>query len=99
MTEPTLKNCAHCGRKASLIIDEDHHGKWFNLGCSGKIGECNFRDIFYTCSLDELPKAILEWNTRATDEKYNLMLSYIKHQWEQLENLSAKFLLEEIGEL
>lgn len=62
-----LKPCAHCGSEAYLDFDNDHHGEWFNLGCSSE--KCFLRMAFYTEEMKDLEKAISAWNTRVTDDE------------------------------
>lgn len=65
-----LLPCPFCGKKAKLKIDEDHHGTFYNLGCSDK--NCLASDIFYTMDTEDVAvkKAISSWNTRYIDEEY-----------------------------
>lgn len=66
-----LKPCPFCGSPAQLERDSDHHGSWFNLGCSQHWGRVKREDaciggrLWYTADPEELPKAIDAWNTRA----------------------------------
>jgi Restriction alleviation protein Lar len=60
-----LKNCPFCGSIAELDECKDHHGEWFNLGCS-KI-QCPAHNLFYTEEMETMPKAIEVWNTRIID--------------------------------
>lgn len=68
-----LKPCPFCGAPAQLEEDADHHGEWFNLGCSRhwdakgvKDGEqCPGGRIWYTEDPEGMGKAISAWNTRA----------------------------------
>lgn len=71
--QPTvLKPCPFCGAAAELEEDNDHHGEWFNLGCSMHWGNLAVKDeddccggrIWYTEPLEEKEAAIKEWNTR-----------------------------------
>ncbi|PXW67867.1 hypothetical protein C7451_1233 [Blastomonas natatoria] len=71
---PELKPCAHCGAPAELEQGSDHHGSWFNLGCSRHWGHqrnpdhtntCIAGRIFYTETEVPLAEAIALWNTRA----------------------------------
>ena len=68
MTE--LANCPFCGAPAELEHGSDHHGEWFNLGCSRHWGrdtdnKCLAGRIWYTET--EIPEAdaIAAWNRRA----------------------------------
>ncbi len=72
MNDRELKPCPFCGSAGLLEENEDHHGKYFSLGCS-KIREhhnqrnCIGSWVFYTESIKETPisSAISLWNTRA----------------------------------
>jgi hypothetical protein len=66
-----LKPCPFCGSDAELERDSDHHGEWFNLGCSrhwGRVPDpddrCPGGRIWYTEDPEELEGAIAAWNTR-----------------------------------
>jgi hypothetical protein len=69
----SLKPCPFCGSPAELEEDSDHHGGWFNLGCSkhwGKSGiepenACPGGRIWYTEDPEGKSRAIQSWNTRA----------------------------------
>jgi hypothetical protein len=75
MTEaPELLPCPFCGSPADLERDSDHHGEWFNLGCSrhwGKVidpssaNTCLAGRIFYTEAGRCEGEAIAAWNRRA----------------------------------
>ena len=67
-----LRECPFCGSPAELERDSDHHGEWFNLGCSRHWGrsvdaaiKCPGGRIWYTAVPEELPAAISAWNRRA----------------------------------
>ncbi len=69
-----LKPCPFCGAPASLERNGDHHGEWFNLGCSRHWGAVTKPDegciggrLFYTEPPEDLPAAIKAWNTRAME--------------------------------
>ena len=72
-----LKPCPFCGSPAELEEDSDHHGEWFNLGCSLHWGNTAVKDndhcpggrLWYTADLDEKQRAIMQWNTRANPPK------------------------------
>ena len=59
-----LKPCPFCGSKGYIKQDEDHHGKFYTLGCSNE--SCMANTILYTMPEDELKleEAINQWNTR-----------------------------------
>lgn len=66
-----LKACWCCNAPALLERDGDHHGEWFNLGCSrhweavpDRAEACPAGRIWYTADPDELEAAITAWNTR-----------------------------------
>ena len=58
-----LKPCPFCGLPAELVIDGDHHGDFFNLGCPDK--DCAGRWVFYTQDIEEKDAAVERWNRRA----------------------------------
>jgi len=64
-----LKPCPFCGANAELERESDHHGEWFNLGCSSHFGKtdapCIAGRIIYTQDLPEMESAIAAWNRRA----------------------------------
>jgi hypothetical protein len=66
-----LKPCPFCGSPAELERGSDHHGEWFNLGCSKHWGNvkpeasCIAGRIFYTAAPEDEAKAIASWNSRA----------------------------------
>lgn len=70
MAEP-LSACPFCGSPAELERESDHHGGWFNLGCSrhwGRVGRdaaCPGGRIWYTADPSEEAGAIEAWNRRA----------------------------------
>lgn len=65
-----LKPCPFCASPAELVTDNDHHGEWFNLGCSRHWGNVDPDDacpggrVYYTEDMDRLPAAIAAWNRR-----------------------------------
>lgn len=61
-TEQELKRCPFCGADAELIIDCDHHGEFYYLGCSKN--ECLAKNMFYTESETPIEEAIEAWNGR-----------------------------------
>lgn len=67
-----LLPCPFCGSPADLEFDSDHHGEWFNLGCSNHWEKVKDREkpcvggrLFYTEPLEEKDAAIAAWNSRA----------------------------------
>ena len=73
MTDAALKNCPFCGAPAELEEGSDHHGTWFNLGCSQHWGRVRNPDhtntciagrMFYTETDVPLTVAIAAWNHR-----------------------------------
>ncbi len=62
MSELPLKDCPFCGNKALLEDCNDHHGDWFNLGCSDD--KCIGWHLFYCIEIQDKLRAISEWNTR-----------------------------------
>lgn len=76
MTEPTHTPlpCPFCGFPAEIEEGSDHHGTWFNLGCSRHWGHVRNPDhtntciagrIYYTEAEVPLAEALTAWNTRA----------------------------------
>ena len=70
----TLKPCPFCGSPAELETDNDHHGEWFNLGCSRHWGSvpdpddgCPGGRLWYTEDPEGMARAIAAWNRRAPD--------------------------------
>lgn len=67
-----LLPCPFCGSAAEIERGNDHHGEWFNLGCSCHWGNvepdsaCSAGRMWYTAEPEDEPKAIATWNTRAT---------------------------------
>lgn len=66
-----LLNCPFCGAPAELERITDHHGEWFNLGCSRHWGavedpdvRCPAGRIWYTSEPEEESAAIAAWNRR-----------------------------------
>ena len=69
-----LKPCPFCAAPAEIEQGSDHHGEWFNLGCSrhwGKVKDpnpsntCIAGRMFYTEIDRTEAEAISAWNTRA----------------------------------
>lgn len=74
MTPPEpLKPCPFCGSSAELEYGSDHHGEWFNLGCSQHWGRadpeqaCIAGRLYYTEAEVPLNQAIAAWNRRADE--------------------------------
>ena len=66
-----LLPCPFCGAPASLEHDSDHHGDWFNLGCSRHWGAvpdpddgCPAGRLWYTEEPEKEAAAIAAWNRR-----------------------------------
>ena len=70
-----LKPCPFCGLPAELERGNDHHGSWFNLGCSDHWGRrrdgkgCIAGRMFYTETDTPEADAIAAWNTRTGARK------------------------------
>lgn len=69
MEDERLLPCPLCGAPALLEHDSDHHGEWFNLGCSRHYEHvtddpCPMGRLFYTESREDESAAIKKWNTR-----------------------------------
>ena len=70
-----LLACPFCGSPAELERDNDHHGEWFNLGCSRHWGNVDPDDaciggrVFYTEDPEKEASAIEAWNTRALSQQ------------------------------
>ena len=67
-----LLPCPFCGAPAQLESGSDHHGEWFNLGCSRHWGSVSNPDdgciggrMYYTEIEKTEIEAIAAWNTRA----------------------------------
>jgi hypothetical protein len=67
-----LLPCPFCGSPAELERDSDHHGEWFNLGCSRHWGRVKDPDksclgarLWYTETDVPEVEAIAAWNRRA----------------------------------
>lgn len=66
-----LKNCPFCGASAEIEHGSDHHGEWFNLGCSKHWGRvdpdksCIGGRVFYTEIDKTEAEAIAAWNRRS----------------------------------
>ena len=66
-----LRPCPFCGSPAELERASDHHGEWFNLGCSRHWGNVNPDDacpagrLWYTEDPEKEAAAIEAWNRRA----------------------------------
>lgn len=65
MSEHKLKPCPFCGSPAKLEELGDHHGPYFNLGCSNE--KCPANNMFYTWTEEEgsVEDAVALWNRRA----------------------------------
>ena len=67
-----VEPCPFCGKPAEIERDSDHHGSWFNLGCSDHWGKrddgkhCIAGRMFYTESERTEEECITLWNSRAT---------------------------------
>lgn len=70
MSAPELKPCPFCGAAAELEHGSDHHGEWFNLGCSRHWGNvepddaCPAGRMWYTDEPEKEQMAIDTWNRR-----------------------------------
>lgn len=70
MADVTLKPCPFCGSPGELEHGNDHHGNWFNLGCSDHWGKrtdglgCKAGRLWYTETDTPEADAIAAWNTR-----------------------------------
>lgn len=70
----TMKPCPFCGSPAEIEDGSDHHGEWFNLGCSQHWGRldpaeaCIAGRIFYTEFERDKASCIAIWNRRALSE-------------------------------
>lgn len=67
-----VEPCPFCGKQAEIERDSDHHGSWFNLGCSDHWGKrddgkgCIAGRMFYTESERTEEECVALWNNRAT---------------------------------
>lgn len=83
MTEThTPLPCPFCGSPAEIEEGSDHHGTWFNLGCSRHWGHVRNPDhtntciagrIYYTETDVPLAEALTAWNTRAVNSHHDLI--------------------------
>ncbi len=87
-----LKACPFCGGEALLERGSDHHGKWFNLGCSRHWGavadpdeSCIGGRLFYTETEKDEAEAITAWNTRATNAENQRLRAEVEALREALE--------------
>jgi len=57
-----LLPCPFCGSPAELEVMEDHHGEYFNLGCSDY--GCHASLSYYTTSPADISveEAVTNWN-------------------------------------
>ena len=86
MTETQeLKACWCCSAPALLERDGDHHGEWFNLGCSrhweavpDRAEACPAGRIWYTADPSEMNAAITAWNTRPREAELEAALEEAK---------------------
>lgn len=89
MADVTLKPCPFCGSPGELEHGNDHHGNWFNLGCSDHWGKrtdglgCKAGRLWYTETDTPEADAIAAWNTRPAPspsdvETEALLLDYDK---------------------
>lgn len=68
--DKAIKPCPFCGSEAELEHGSDHHGQWFNLGCSRHWGNvdpdraCVGGRLWYTETEKSEAEAIAAWNTR-----------------------------------
>jgi hypothetical protein len=80
--EDKLKPCPFCGKPARYIIEEDHHGGSFSLGCNPGINglrdDCIGATLFYTANIEELAESIVAWNTRADERNSGVDEATIK---------------------
>ena len=63
-----LKPCPFCGAETEFIIDEDHHGVFYTLGCPEKL--CPAHWAYYTVSPEDdmtIKDAISRWNHRVEE--------------------------------
>jgi hypothetical protein len=63
-TVPSRKRCPFCDAPALLVIDSDHHGVFYSLGCP--VSNCIAHNILYTIDAEEMSmtEGIEKWNTR-----------------------------------
>jgi len=70
ISDERLAPCPFCGAPAELEHGSDHHGEWFNLGCSRHWGKnpddrCVAGRLWYTETETPEAEAISAWNRRA----------------------------------
>ena len=62
----TLKPCPMCGKEAKFVRNNDHHGDYFDLGCSDK--ECLLHRLIMDQPSEGYEQEVcLRWNRRAED--------------------------------
>lgn len=78
MSETELRDCPFCGAPAEMEHGSDHHGTWFNLGCSRHWGHvrnpsytntCIAGRMFYTETDIPEKDAVAMWNSRAGENQ------------------------------
>lgn len=67
-----LLPCPFCGSPAEIERENDHHGSWFNLGCSrhwgkGTDNQCIAGRLWYTETETPEAEAVAAWNRRSPD--------------------------------
>lgn len=67
LSYPKLKPCPFCGKFALLQLDSDHHGDFFNLGCSDE--KCIATWVYYAENTLMLDSCIKKWNTRIPEQR------------------------------
>lgn len=86
-----LKPCPYCNEKAKIIKETDHHGEYYNLGCS--FSECIAADAFYTETEVPLEDAILRWNSRPIEDSLCDQLAACQKELAEEKNNQTKLFL------
>ena len=102
-----LKACWCCNAPALLERDGDHHGEWFNLGCSrhweavpDRAEACPAGRIWYTADPDELEAAITAWNTRPREAELEAEVERLREALKDCaDDLEAEILARANSEL
>jgi hypothetical protein len=81
-----LKPCPFCGGETQLIMNEDHHGVHYELGCPKRL--CPAYWVYYTQPEKELPNidAVKEWNNRPIEDALEHRVKVLELALENINN-------------